>query len=97
MAPQGSDSPRQKKVIDAGGHAVLLDINEEQGGRGAKDLGERAQFVRADVSSEQGVRDAVHRAVDFMGSLTLAARGYSCPLGRLGVTDRWRRPISNAS
>lgn len=61
-----------RKVVEAGGSAVLLDINEEQGARGAKDLGRRAHFIKADISSEQAVREAVVQAAELMGSLTLA-------------------------
>lgn len=61
-----------RRVIEEGGHAVLLDINEEQGTLSASDLGKRAKFVRADISSEAEVRDAVATARQFMGSLTLA-------------------------
>lgn len=61
-----------RRVIEAGGHAVLLDINEEQGTKSAGDLGKRASFIRADISSEPEVRDAVTTARQFMGSITLA-------------------------
>lgn len=61
-----------RRVIEAGGHAVLLDINEEQGTRSASDLGKRANFIRADISSESHVREAVAAARKFMGSITLA-------------------------
>jgi NAD(P)-dependent dehydrogenase (short-subunit alcohol dehydrogenase family) len=61
-----------RKVIGAGGHAVLLDINEEQGAKSAAELGARARFVAADISSEEQVRAAVNAAADFMGSITLA-------------------------
>jgi NAD(P)-dependent dehydrogenase (short-subunit alcohol dehydrogenase family) len=61
-----------KRIIEAGGRAVLLDINEEQGTRSASELGERASFVAADISSEEQVRAAVNAAVGFMGSVSLA-------------------------
>jgi NAD(P)-dependent dehydrogenase (short-subunit alcohol dehydrogenase family) len=61
-----------RKVIDAGGHAVLLDINEAQGAKSAAELGARARFVAADISSEEQVRAAVNEAAGFMGSITLA-------------------------
>jgi NAD(P)-dependent dehydrogenase (short-subunit alcohol dehydrogenase family) len=61
-----------KRVIEAGGRAVLLDINEEQGARSASELGERARFAAADISSEEQVRAAVHAAVGFMGGANLA-------------------------
>jgi len=60
------------KVVDAGGHAVLLDINEEQGKRSAAELGSRARFVATDISSEEKVRAAVNSAAEFMGGITLA-------------------------
>jgi len=61
-----------KRIIEAGGRAVLLDINEEQGSRSASELGERARFVAADISSEEQVRAAVNAAVEFMGGVSLA-------------------------
>ncbi len=61
-----------RRVIDAGGHAALLDINEEQGAKSAEDLGERAVFIRTDVSDEGGVRTSVGEAAEFMGGITLA-------------------------
>jgi NAD(P)-dependent dehydrogenase (short-subunit alcohol dehydrogenase family) len=60
------------KVVDAGGHAVLLDINVEQGKRSAAELGSRARFVAADISAEDQVRAAVNSAAEFMGGITLA-------------------------
>ena len=61
-----------RRIIEAGGRAVLLDINEEQGSRSASELGERARFVAADISSEEQVRAAVNAAVEFMGGVSLA-------------------------
>lgn len=60
------------RIVAAGGHAVLLDINEQQGRQSAAELGERAHFIKADISSESQVRTAVNGAVEFMGSVTLA-------------------------
>ena len=61
-----------QRVIDAGGHAVLLDINEEQGAASVKKLGDRALFVRTDVANEDVVKAAIKKASDFMGGITLA-------------------------
>jgi NAD(P)-dependent dehydrogenase (short-subunit alcohol dehydrogenase family) len=61
-----------KKVIDAGGQAVLLDLNAEEGEQSAADLGERAVFIQTDVSSEAAVQSAVAGANEFMGGITLA-------------------------
>lgn len=61
-----------KRVIDAGGHAVLLDVNGEQGETSAASLGERAKFIQTDVSNEEAVRAAIEAAKEFMGGITLA-------------------------
>ncbi len=61
-----------RRIIDAGGNAALLDINEEQGAKSADDLGERAVFVKTDVSDEGAVRASVSKAAKFMGGITLA-------------------------
>lgn len=61
-----------KHIVDAGGHAALLDVNDEQGETCANQLGERAIFIRTDVSREADVQDAIKVASEFMGSITLA-------------------------
>ncbi len=61
-----------ERIIEAGGHVVVLDINEEQGNASVKALGERASFVKTDVSSEENVRAAMRSANEFMGGITLA-------------------------
>ena len=61
-----------ERIIEAGGHVVLLDINEEQGNASAATLGERASFVKTDVSSEDNVRAAMQTANEFMSGITLA-------------------------
>ena len=59
-------------VIEAGGQVVLLDLNEELGASSASALGERASFIKADVSAEDQVRAACEQAADHMGGITLA-------------------------
>lgn len=61
-----------KRIIEAGGQVVLLDINEEQGTKSAKGLGNRASFIATDISSEEQVRSAVDEARERMGTITLA-------------------------
>ncbi len=59
-------------VIAAGGQVALLDVNDDQGRQSAGDLGDRAHFLRADVSSEADVQQAIAAANDAMGGITLA-------------------------
>jgi len=61
-----------KRVIEAGGHATLLDVNDEQGEKSAAVLGDRAMYVHTDVSNEAEVQEAIKKASEFMGGITLA-------------------------
>jgi NAD(P)-dependent dehydrogenase (short-subunit alcohol dehydrogenase family) len=61
-----------RKVIASGGQAVLLDINDEAGAAAEAELGGAVSYVRTDVTSEQGVIDAVNLAVEHMGLINAA-------------------------
>jgi len=61
-----------QRVIEAGGQVVILDINDALGGESAAHLGERARYVKTDVSNEDSVRNAMQEAKAFMGGITLA-------------------------
>ena len=86
-----------KRIIDAGGHVVLLDVNTEQGEASATALGERAKFVQTDVSSEEAVRAAMQAANDFMGGITLAVNcaGVATAGRALGREGPWPTEIFN--
>lgn len=78
-----------RQVIEAGGQVTLLDMNAETGAASAADLGERALFVATDVSAEAQVQEAIARAAEFMGGITLAVNcagiiGAARALGRDG-------------
>ncbi|MFJ1969462.1 SDR family NAD(P)-dependent oxidoreductase [Streptomyces sp. NPDC087903] len=51
-----------RRIIDRGGRVVLVDISEEQGVKAVADLGEAARFVRADVTDEAAVTEALDTA-----------------------------------
>ncbi|HMM50710.1 MAG: 3-hydroxyacyl-CoA dehydrogenase [Burkholderiales bacterium] len=57
-----------KMVVDAGGAALIADVNTELGERYAAELGARAKFVRCDVTAEADARAAVE-AAQSMGRL----------------------------
>ena len=80
-----------ERVIAAGGHVVLMDVNEEQGVARAAELGDRALFVRTDVSSEENVKASVQSAKDFMGGITLAVNcaGIATAGRTLGREGTW--------
>ena len=86
-----------ERVIAAGGHAVLLDINEEQGAASIEKLGERSLFVRTDVANEAAVKAAAQTAKEFMGGITLAVNcaGIATAGRTLGRDGPW--PAENFS
>ncbi len=59
-------------IIDAGGKAVLLDINEELGRESAASLGSHAAFFATDVADEKAVQRAIDAAAEFLGGITFA-------------------------
>ena len=61
-----------ERIVAAGGHVALLDVNEEQGKASAEKLGDRATFVKTDVASEAAVRESIGVANEFMQGITLA-------------------------
>lgn len=61
-----------ERVIQAGGQVVILDINDEQGSASATELGDRARYLKTDVSNEDSVKAAIKAADEFMGGITLA-------------------------
>ncbi len=61
-----------RKVIAAGGQAVLLDINDAGGAAAETELGDAVLYIRTDVSSEQQVVAAVDAAVKRMGMINVA-------------------------
>ena len=86
-----------KRIVDAGGHVVLLDVNAEQGEASAAALGDRAKFVQTDVSDEGAVRAAMQVAREFMGGITLAVNcaGVATAGRTLGREGPW--PAENFS
>ena len=78
-----------RRVIASGGQACLLDVQEGPGQRAAADLGERAQFVKCDVTSEAEVDSAMQVAMKAMGRINLLVNcagvvGAGRVLGRSG-------------
>ncbi len=65
----GLGAATARRIVAAGGKAVLVDINEEAGAAMAAELGDGSRFVRADVTNEEEVKTAVSTAVSEFGSL----------------------------
>jgi len=61
------------RLLHAGGaEVVIADLNEERGSALAGELGERAQFVRADVTDPDQVQAAVAAAAALPGGLRIS-------------------------
>jgi 3-hydroxyacyl-CoA dehydrogenase/3-hydroxy-2-methylbutyryl-CoA dehydrogenase len=55
-----------------GAHVVIADLNEDRGAELVGELGERAQFVRADVTDPEQVQKAVDAAAALRGGLRIS-------------------------
>jgi len=80
-----------ERIIAEGGQVVLMDVNEEQGEIRAAELGDRALFVRTDVSDEDNVKTSIQSANEFMGGITLAVNcaGIATASRTLGRDGPW--------
>jgi NAD(P)-dependent dehydrogenase (short-subunit alcohol dehydrogenase family) len=58
----GLGAATARRLYAAGARVVIADLNAERGGALASELGERAEFVEADVTDEAAVRSAVDAA-----------------------------------
>jgi len=60
-----------RHVAAAGGQVTMLDVQEGPGQKAAAELGDRARFIRCDVTSEAEVDAAMQAAAAAMGGLNL--------------------------
>jgi NAD(P)-dependent dehydrogenase (short-subunit alcohol dehydrogenase family) len=88
-------------IVAAGGRAVILDVNESSGRAHAARLGNNAEFVRADVTSDAEVQHAIDSTVRRFGAIhgAVCAAGIAAAervLGKEGVQplDHFTRVIS---
>ena len=58
-----------ERLIAQGAMVTLLDVQDEKGAAAATALGERARYLRTDVSSEEGVAGSMTAANNAMGGL----------------------------
>jgi NAD(P)-dependent dehydrogenase (short-subunit alcohol dehydrogenase family) len=77
-------------IVGAGGRAVIADINEQAGAQKAATHRDKIRFVRADVTNESDVQNAVQTAVRDFGRLDGVVNAAGVPaaervLGREGV------------
>ncbi|MFI6953531.1 SDR family NAD(P)-dependent oxidoreductase [Nocardia sp. NPDC050408] len=80
-----------RRIIDRGGRVVLADISEEQGAKAVAELGDAAQFVRADVTDEAEISAALD-AAEKSGPLRFVVHCAGRGGDRVRIIDRDRTP-----
>src|SRR5688572_17247349 len=70
-------------VLAAGGRAIIVDVNEQAGIGAATRYGNKALYVRADVTSDSDIQHAVDMALETFG----AVHGLVCAAG-IAVAER---------
>jgi 3-hydroxyacyl-CoA dehydrogenase / 3-hydroxy-2-methylbutyryl-CoA dehydrogenase len=68
----GLGEATSRRLHAAGAHVVISDLNAEKGEALASELGDRAQFVEANVMEEDGVQAAVDAAAGLNGGLRIS-------------------------
>lgn len=58
-----------RHIIEKGGKTVILDQSAENGVSLQSELGEDVLFLKADVTKEEEIQEAVNQAVDFLGEV----------------------------
>ncbi|PWA07062.1 3-hydroxyacyl-CoA dehydrogenase [Pueribacillus theae] len=61
-----------RNIVSNGGNAVIFDIQETQGAKLAKELGDQVKFVKTDVTDEGSVKAGLNEAVDTFGRVSIA-------------------------
>jgi 3-hydroxyacyl-CoA dehydrogenase / 3-hydroxy-2-methylbutyryl-CoA dehydrogenase len=68
----GLGEATSRLLHDRGAHVVIADLNQDRGEALAAELGERASFVRADVTEPDQVQEAVNDAAAAPGGLRIS-------------------------
>ncbi|MBO0959810.1 3-hydroxyacyl-CoA dehydrogenase [Neobacillus sp. MM2021_6] len=58
-----------RTIVQNGGKAVIFDQSEENGMRLQNELGKDTLFLKADVTKEEDIQEAVNKAAEFMGGV----------------------------
>jgi len=81
-----------RSIVERGGKAAILDLDEEKGPALADELRNSAIFLKADVTGEESVKKALHAAAESFGTINVLVNcaGIAPPakmLGKGGVHD----------
>ena len=82
-------------VVQAGGNAVILDVNEATGNALASRLGGRVRFVKTDVTSEADVQRALDTAVQSFGGVHGAVNAAGIGVAERVLGKEGPQPLAN--
>jgi len=95
-AAQGCGAAHARAFISAGARVILADVRDAAGATLARDLGDRARYIKLDVSQERDWIAAVAYAEAEFGTITVLINNagvvYDSPLEDYDV-DEWQRVI----
>ena len=58
-----------KLLVSKGANVILADVNAIKGKKAAKQFGDKALFVKCDVTKEKSVEDSIQAGLDKFGSI----------------------------
>jgi NAD(P)-dependent dehydrogenase (short-subunit alcohol dehydrogenase family) len=58
-----------KMITENGGKAVIIDVNIENGEKAEKEIGSKSKFIKADVTSEFELQNAINFAIEHFGNI----------------------------
>jgi NAD(P)-dependent dehydrogenase (short-subunit alcohol dehydrogenase family) len=82
-------------VVESGGKAVILDVNQLLGGALADKLGNQAKFIQTDVTSDTDVQRAVGTAVQTFGALHGAVTAAGVGVAERVLGKEGPQPLAN--
>jgi NAD(P)-dependent dehydrogenase (short-subunit alcohol dehydrogenase family) len=82
-------------VVQTGGNAVILDVNQAAGQALASKLGGRVQFLKTDVTSDAEVQQAVDAAVKAFGAVHGAVNAAGIGVAERVLGKEGPQPLAN--
>jgi 3-hydroxyacyl-CoA dehydrogenase/3-hydroxy-2-methylbutyryl-CoA dehydrogenase len=84
-----------RRIVAAGGNAVILDVQEEKGKALASELGKAALFCKTDVTSESDVNQTIEKARATYGGVHICVNAAGSGWAERTVTKTGPHSLSN--
>jgi NAD(P)-dependent dehydrogenase (short-subunit alcohol dehydrogenase family) len=84
-----------RRIVAAGGNAVILDVQEEKGKTLASELGKAALFCRTDVTNEESANQAIAKAKENYGGVHFCVNAAGTGWAERTVTKTGPHTLSN--